>query len=249
MIRANSNATSQCKEFFMSRSIQGRAAQWLLGAAVAVVVVLAGCATTPDTRSGTQTELRMAETTLQDFRNDPDMRWFRDHIRDARAIVIAPNITRAGFVFGGSGGEAVVFYRERPGAPWVGPAFYNMGAGSVGFQFGVDVSQVVVLALTERAANALLSPKFTLGGDVSIAVGPVGAGAATSVTTDFVSFARSKGLYAGVSLGGAVIAPDNGANAAYYGRSTTPVDILVRHTVTNPDGRPISQMLAQMSGR
>ena len=233
----------------MSRFTQDFAARWLLGAAVATIVVLAGCATTPDTRSGTQTELRMAQTTLQDFRSDPDMTWFRDHVRDARAVIIAPNITRAGFVFGGSGGEAVVFSRDRPGAPWVGPAFYNMGAGSVGFQFGVDVSQVVVLAMTERAANALLSPKFTLGGDASIAVGPVGAGAATSVTTDFVSFARSKGLYAGVSLGGAVIAPDNDANAAYYGRPSTPVDILVRRNVTSPDGRPISQMLAQMSAR
>jgi lipid-binding SYLF domain-containing protein len=236
-------------EASMSRFTQDFAARWLLGAAVATVVVLAGCATTPDTRSGTQTELRMAQTTLQDFRSDPDMTWFRDHVRDARAVIIAPNITRAGFVFGGSGGEAVVFSRDRPGAPWVGPAFYNMGAGSVGFQFGVDVSQVVVLAMTERAANALLSPKFTLGGDASIAVGPVGAGAASSVTTDFVSFARSKGLYAGVSLGGAVIAPDNDANAAYYGRPSTPVDILVRRNVTNPDGRPISQMLAQMSAR
>ena len=233
----------------MSRFTQDFAARWLLGAAVATIVVLAGCATTPDTRSGTQTELRMAQTTLQDFRSDPDMTWFRDHVRDARAVIIAPNITRAGFVFGGSGGEAVVFSRDRPGAPWVGPAFYNMGAGSVGFQFGVDVSQVVVLAMTERAANALLSPKFTLGGDASIAVGPVGAGAATSVTTDVVSFARSKGLYAGVSLGGAVIAPDNDANAAYYGRPSTPVDILVRRNVTSPDGRPISQMLAQMSAR
>ena len=233
----------------MSRFTQDFAARWLLGAAVATIVVLAGCATTPDTRSGTQTELRMAQTTLQDFRSDPDMTWFRDHVRDARAVIIAPNVTRAGFVFGGSGGEAVVFSRDRPGAPWVGPAFYNMGAGSVGFQFGVDVSQVVVLAMTERAANALLSPKFTLGGDASIAVGPVGAGAATSVTTDFVSFARSKGLYAVVSLGGAVIAPDNDANAAYYGRPSTPVDILVRRNVTSPDGRPISQMLAQMSAR
>ena len=162
----------------MSRFTQDFAARWLLGAAVATIVVLAGCATTPDTRSGTQTELRMAQTTLQDFRSDPDMTWFRDHIRDARAIIIAPNVTRAGFVFGGSGGEAVVFSRDRPGAPWVGPAFYNMGAGSVGFQFGVDVSQVVVLAMTERAANALLSPKFTLGGDASIAVGPVEIGRA-----------------------------------------------------------------------
>lgn len=229
----------------MTRLIRTHA-RWLLCAVV--VAALAACAT-PDTRTGTATELSRAQATLQDFRNDPDMTWFRDHVRDARAIIIAPNITRAGFVFGGSGGEAVVYTRAGPGAPWAGPAFYNMGAGSVGFQFGVDVSQVVVLVMSERGANALLSPKFTLGGDVSIAVGPVGAGAASSVTADFVSFARSKGLYAGVSLGGAVINPDNDANAAYYGRAASPVDILVRHAFTNPEGRPISQMLGQMSRR
>lgn len=228
----------------MTRFTESRTVQWLVCAAF--VAALAGCAT-PDTRTATQSQLRTAQATLQDFRSDPDMTWFRDHVKDARAIIIAPNITRAGFVFGGSGGEAVVFSRDRPGGPWVGPAFYNMGAGSVGFQFGVDVSQVVVLVMSERGANALLSPKFTLGGDASVAVGPVGAGAAASVTADFVSFARAKGLYAGVSLGGAVIAPDNDANAAYYGRAASPVDILVRHTVTNPEGRPISQMLAAMS--
>jgi len=228
----------------MSRFMEIHACRWLV---CIVVAALTGCATTPDTRSGTDNEVRRAEATLQDFRNDPNMTWFRDHVRDARAIIIAPSITRAGFVFGGSGGEAIVFSRQGPNAPWVGPAFYNMGAGSVGFQFGVDVSQIVVLVMSERGANALLSPKFTLGGDVSVAVGPVGAGAASSVTTDFVSFARSKGLYAGVSLGGAVINPDNGANAAYYGRAASPVDILVRHAVTNPEGQPISRMLTQMS--
>jgi lipid-binding SYLF domain-containing protein len=228
----------------MSRIIETRAAWWLTCAAV---LALAGCATTPNTRSGTETQISRAEATLQDFRNDPDMTWFRDHVKDARAIIIAPNITRASFIFGGSGGEAVVFSRAQPGAPWVGPAFYNMGAGSVGFQWGVDVSQVVVLVMSERGANALLSPKFTLGGQASVAVGPVGAGAASSVTADFVSFARSKGLYAGVSLGGAVIAPDNKANDAYYGEPVTPVDILVRHSVRMPQSGPIRQMLAQMS--
>lgn len=229
----------------MPRIIESRAGRWLLCAAV---MALAGCATTPNTHVGAESQVSAAQATLQQFRSDPDMTWFREHVKDARAIIIAPNITSASFVFGGSGGEAVVFSRAAPGAPWVGPAFYNIGGGSVGFQAGVDVSQVVVLVMSEHGANALLSPKFTLGGQASVAVGPVGAGAASDVTTDFVSFARAKGLYAGVSLGGAVIKPNNAANDAYYGKPVTAVDILVRHDVPMQGG-PIRQMLAQMSTR
>jgi len=228
----------------MSRCIDPRHWHWM---ALAAVVALAGCATTPDTRSGTENEVSRAQATLQDFRNDPDMRWFRDHLKDARAVIVSPNVTRAGFVFGGSGGDAIVLARQGAGGQWAGPAFYNMGAGSVGFQIGVDVSEVVVLVMSDRGVNALLSPKFTLGGDASVAAGPVGAGAASSVTADFIAFARSKGAYAGVSLSGAVIAPDHAANAAFYGRPASPVDILVRHNVDNPAARPLRQQLQQMA--
>ena len=164
--------------------------------ACAFVVTLAGCGTTPETRSDTTQQMRTAQATLDDFRNDPDMRWFREHLKDAKAVIISPRVTQAGFVFGGSGGEALVLARNDTGR-WVGPAFYNIGAGSVGFQIGVDVSKVIVLVMTEKALNALLSPSFRLGGDASVAAGPVGAGAASSVTADMVSFARSKGVYAG----------------------------------------------------
>ena len=214
--------------------------------ACAFVVTLAGCGTTPETRSDTTQQMRTAQATLDDFRNDPDMRWFREHLKDAKAVIISPRVTRAGFVFGGSGGEALVLARNDTGR-WVGPAFYNMGAGSVGFQIGVDVSEVIVLVMTEKALNGLLSPSFRLGGDASVAAGPVGAGAASSVTADMVSFARSKGVYAGVSLDGAVISPDSGANAAFYGKLASPVDILVRGSAGNPAAAPLQQSLRQMA--
>ena len=214
--------------------------------ACAFVVTLAGCGTTPETRSDTTQQMRTAQATLDDFRNDPDMRWFREHLKDAKAVIISPRVTRAGFVFGGSGGEALVLARNDTGR-WLGPAFYNMGAGSVGFQIGVDVSEVIVLVMTEKALNALLSPSFRLGGDASVAAGPVGAGAASSVTADMVSFARSKGVYAGVSLDGAVISPDSGANAAFYGKPASPVDILVRGSAGNPAAAPLQQSLRQMA--
>jgi lipid-binding SYLF domain-containing protein len=209
---------------------------------------LVGCATNPDTRAGTEQELRTVNATLSNFQRDPEMTWFRDHLKDARAVIISPSITRAGFVFGGKGGEAVVLSRERTTGQWVGPAFYNMGAGSVGFQIGVDISEVIMLVMTEKAVNALLSSSFKLGGDISVAAGPVGAGAGSNVTADVISFGRAKGVYAGISLEGAVIAPDNKANVAFYGRPASPVDILIRRNVESPASLSLRQSLARVPG-
>lgn len=212
-----------------------------------LIAALAGCGTTPETRSGTEDLVRAAQTTLNNFHNDPEMRWFRDNLKNARAVIISPRVTRAAFVFGGSGGDAIVLARDGKAGQWGGPAFYNMGAGSVGFQIGADVSEVVILVMSEKALNALLSSSFKLGGDASVAAGPVGVGAASSVTADMVSFARSKGVYAGLSLDGAVIRPDAGANEAFYGKAASPVDVLVRRTVNNSAAAPLQQSLRQMA--
>jgi lipid-binding SYLF domain-containing protein len=217
-------------------------------AAFGVLASLVGCVTNPDTRAGTEQELRTVNATLSDFQRDPNMTWFRDHLRDARAVIISPSVTRAGFVFGGSGGEAVVLSRDPATRQWVGPAFYNMGAGSVGFQIGVDVSEVIMLVMTEKAVNALLSPSFKLGGDISVAAGPVGTGAGANIMADVISFARAKGVYAGISLEGVVIAPDSKANGAFYGRPASPVDILVRKNVESPASLSLRQSLSRLAG-
>jgi lipid-binding SYLF domain-containing protein len=187
--------------------------------------------------------VQAAQTTLSNFERDPEMTWFRDNVKNARAVIISPRVTRAAFIFGGSGGEAVVLGRDGKAGRWVGPAFYSMGAGSVGFQIGGDVSEVIILVMTEKALDALLTSSFKLGGDASIAAGPVGVGTSATVTTDLVSFARSKGAYAGVSLEGAVIKPDAAANDAFYGRPVSPADILVRASVHNPAAAPLQQAL------
>jgi len=96
--------------------------------------------------------------------------------------------------------------------------------------------------------NALLSSSFKLGGDMSVAAGPVGAGAGSNITADVISFARAKGVYAGISLEGAVIAPDNKANDAFYGRPASPVDILVRRNVESPASLSLRQSLARVPG-
>src|SRR5690606_31905653 len=105
----------------------------------------------------------------------------------------------------------------------------------------------VMLVMTDRAFNALLSPTFRIGADASIAAGPVGVGAASTVRADIISFARSRGVYAGVSLDGTVIRPDSRANQAFYGSEVSPVDILVRRSATSPAANPLQQSLERMS--
>ena len=216
----------------------------LISAVMSLGVLLAGCAT-PDSRQEVQQQLRGAETTLSNFQNDPNMTWFRNNLKNARAVVIAPLVGRGGFIVGGSGGDAVLLARDSATGGWTGPAFYNMGSASVGLLIGGDVSEIVILVMTEKALDGLLSKNVKLGADASVAAGPVGTGAGSSVTTDMVSFARSKGAYAGLSLDGTVIAPDTDANSAYYGQAVSPADILVRRTVNNPASASLQQALSR----
>jgi lipid-binding SYLF domain-containing protein len=174
-----------------------------------------------------------AQKTFADMQNDPDMTWFRDNLKNARAVLIAPEIVKAGFVLGGSGGRGVMLAKDAATGRWEGPAFYNLGTASIGFQAGVAKSEAVMLVMTEKALNSFLSNKFKLGGDASVAAGPVGVGAQSDVKADVFTFARSKGLYGGLNLDGTVVTVNGKWNNAYYGKSVTPVDILVRHSVTN----------------
>src|SRR4029077_1477099 len=174
-----------------------------------------------------------------------EMDGLRDLIRRAKGVFIAPQVLRGAFIFGVSGGSGVFFARgEQPGQ-WNGPAFYTIGEVSFGFQAGADASEVALLAMTERGVNALLSPSLKLGADASVAAGPVGVGvraATANISADIVSFSRSKGLYGGVSVDGAVVATRGALNAAYYGKDVSTQDILIRGTASNPQAAPLVEL-------
>jgi len=189
--------------------------------------------------------LAAAQKAFSDMQDDPDMTWFRDNMKNARAVLISPEIVKAGFVLGGSGGRAAMFAKDQATGRWEGPAFYNLATASIGFQAGVAVSQAVMLVMNEKALNSFLSTKFKLGGDMSVAAGPVGAGAQSSVQADVYTFARSKGLYGGLNFDGTVVSINSGWNKAYYGKAVTPVDVLVRHSVTNPSADPFRMEVAK----
>jgi len=157
----------------------------------------------------------------------------------ARGIFVAPRVLSAAVVVGASSGDGVLVVRDQKTRTWHGPAFYSVWGASFGLQVGAEASEVVVLVMTERGIAAMLKPGVRFGVDASIAVGPVGGGiggATANGSVDLVAFARSKGLYGGVSLKGAVVAVQYELNEAYYGRPTTPADIVVRGGGANLQG-------------
>jgi lipid-binding SYLF domain-containing protein len=216
-----------------------RAALFAVGAAL-----LGGCATQAVSPAEPDKLVEDARTTLANFIRDPDQTWIQGNLNRARAVLIAPQIVRAGFILGGSGGRGVLVARD--GRTWSGPAFYNLGTASVGFQAGVDVSEAIVVVMTEKGLNSLLSNSFKMGGDAIIAVGPVGASAGSTVTADLITFTRAKGVYGGLNLDGTVVSTNVPWNDAYYGRSNLlPPDILIRRTVTSPKSQALLTDIAR----
>ena len=222
---------------------------------VLVAATVAACATTDSGKSMSTAEpdklVSDAQVTLSNFVRDPDQTWIQDNLDRSKAILIAPQIVKAGFIFGGSGGRAVLVVRDvgpHPAiaVPWTGPAFYDLATASVGFQAGVEVSEVVIVVMTEKGLNSLLSSSFKIGGDASIAAGPVGAGAKSTVTADLISFSRAKGVYGGLNLDGTVVRVNSDWNDAYYGgKSLLPPDILIRKTVQSPKSAPLLTAVAR----
>ncbi len=185
---------------------------------------------------------------VQSFKADPNMGWFHKNVNKARGLFIVPQMLRGGFIVGGSGGSGAFLTRDPKTGAWSSPAFYTMGSVSIGLQIGADASEIILMVMTEKGLNAMLSTEFKLGADVAVAAGPVGA-SAKAQTADVLAFGRSKGAFGGISIEGAVISPRDKWNAAYYGKPVNPVDILVRRTVSNPQADPLRALLPEPAPR
>jgi len=192
-----------------------------------------------------------ARLTIEKFTSSSAMGGFRDLAKKAKGVFISPQVLRGAFIFGVSGGSGVLLAREGTGSKWAGPAFYSMGEASFGLQAGADAQEVVLLAMTERGVTNLLSPTAKLGTDASVAAGPVGIGVTAEtagLSADILSFALSKGVFAGVSLEGAVVGVRESLNKAYYGKEVNATDILIRRTVTNPQAAPLLEAVGKVAG-
>lgn len=196
-----------------------------------------------------RTLVTAATVTFASFKNDPSMGWLQRNLGRAKAVLIAPQVTKAGLILGGSAGRAVVLARDPKTGKWAGPAFYTIATASFGFQAGIAVSEMVTLVMTERGVNSLLSDTFKMGGDASVAAGPVGAGAYADLVADFVSFSRATGVYGGVNFDGTVVSNSDQWNQIYYGKPVHAVDILLRNSVHNKQASELLNLLNAVSER
>ena len=157
---------------------------------------------------------------------------------DAHAIAVIPDVVKAGLVFGGRGGRGLISVRSADGT-WSNPSYIRLGGGSVGFQAGVSSSDVILVFRSPRGVDNIVNGKFTLGGDASVAAGPVGRSAQAStdeqLKAEIYSYSRARGLFAGVSLDGTWLRIAHDANQAVYGRDTTPRMIFEGRTNPAPD--------------
>ncbi len=188
------------------------------------------------------------ESFLADSQMGPSLRTI---VSEAKGVLIYPQVLRGAFIFGAAGASGVFLVRNGEIDTWSGPAFYTFGQASFGLQAGGDASEVVLVALTDRGVSALLSPSGKLGANASVAIGPVGVGAeaaTANLSADLVSYSRNKGLYAGISLEGAIVSPRNALNQAYYGTAVTPTQILLQREVSNPQAAGLIAVVAKAAG-
>jgi lipid-binding SYLF domain-containing protein len=157
-------------------------------------------------------------------------------------------VLKGAFVVGASGGTGVFLVRE-DGGKWSYPAFYTMGSMSFGFQVGGQASEVILLVMTDRGVQSLLEDSAKLGADLGVAAGPYGLGAQAATaydSADILSFSRSKGLYGGISLDGAVVKVRDRLNEAYYGKSVEPKDILIKKSVSNAQANDLRTSVGKL---
>ena len=198
--------------------------------ALFVVTVTPTIAADPEEAQGIVDKARV---TFNNFMRDKNYTWLHSHLKDAKGLLIFPQVLKAGFILGGSGGTGVLVVKDEKTGDWSEPAFYTIGAVSFGLQIGGEAAEVIMMAMSQKAIDSLFASSFKLGGDTSIAVGPKGIGAKGNITADFISFAKSKGIYAGINLEGSVVDVRDSLNKAYYGKDVRPVGIIVKKEVSN----------------
>lgn len=164
----------------------------------------------------------LADEVLVDILTIPERTIPPSLLSHAQAIAIIPEVMKVGFVIGGRYGKGVIMMKNRNTHAWSDPVFMTLKGGSLGFQIGVQSTDVILVFKNKRGLNSLMKGKFTLGADVAVAAGPVGrnASAATDVKlqAEILSYSRSRGLFAGISLDGSSLEIDHVANASFYDR-------------------------------
>jgi len=208
-------------------------------AAVLCMALAVGTVAQAQAKKSLRDEVQQSERAAQVFReimDTPDKAIPEELLENAECVAVFPSVLKAGFIYGGRGGRGVASCRTASG--WSAPAFFNLGGGSFGLQIGAQSTDFVMLFMNKEGLNSLLSDEFTLGGDASVAAGPVGrqVGASTDLklNAQILSYSRSKGLFAGLELKGVVIKPDKDDMRDVYGEGVTAKEVLKENKVIAP---------------
>lgn len=182
----------------------------------------------------------------------PDAGVPTDLLRRCRAVIIFPAVLKAGLGLGGQYGTGVILRRDPRSGKWGPPAFLTLIGGSVGWQVGVQATDLLILVMSDVSLKSLFRDRFTIGVDASVAAGPVGRDASAAADIDLsagmLSYSRAKGIFAGVSIKGSVIEPDWEANEAYYGSELSIIDIFFRGKGNvSPSARNLMTLLNRYS--
>ncbi len=212
----------------------------LMGLIPAVVITV----TLPAQAEDGEEQIQNAADTFASFMANPNQRIPRSVMRQAQGIAIIPNVTTAGFIFGGTGGSGIITVKDDQGR-WSNPIFVGLSGGSFGLQAGAKSSDIVLIFMNQRAVRSLLRQSVNLGGDVGVAAGPVGSNAVMPTdapgNTDILAYSRSSGLFAGVTLSGNRISFNRDRTEAFYGRSP-----LSAQTVFNDPSIPVVPVVERL---
>lgn len=209
------------------------AGRWVSGLLVGALMGLAGCAgpySQGASASRSERLLEQSRLVLRDFLEDDQYERMRVYVQNAYAIVIVPDLIKGGFIAGAERGTGVMLIRHPQTGQWGQPAFYDVYGGSLGLQFGVQSSDVVLTVMNEGAVKKVVGTGVKLGADASVAAGRRGATVGAATTTrfgeDVYVFAKNQGLFGGFAIDGSYVGAKDDWNAAYYGRPVEPWEVM-----------------------
>jgi lipid-binding SYLF domain-containing protein len=215
-----------------------------------IVFLLMGClgnlAWAGDQKKDVADRLQLASDVLSQMSAAPDKGIPEEVLDSAKCIAVVPHLIKGGFIFGGKHGRGVATCRTAEG--WSAPAFISIGGGSAGLQIGVEGVDLVMLIMNDKGMQQLLSSKFQISGEGSAAAGPVGrhasAGTDWKLETEMLTYSRSKGVFAGLTLEGAVVEQDSDSTLSVYGRDVSFKSVLQGKVPTPDIAKPFMKAVA-----
>ena len=197
--------------------------------------------------------LKASAVVMKEIMATPDKAIPQELLQSSQCVVIVPGMKKGAFIIGAKYGKGFMLCRQASGVGWSAPAAILVEGGSCGFQIGGSETDVVMLVMNRGGVEKLLSSKFTLGADASVAAGPVGRTASADTDAklhaEILSYSRSRGAFAGISLEGATLRPDEDANAELYGRKLTNEQIVMGKIKSPGSGSKLTAQLNRYSAR